>query len=144
MGKSNAVVVCQQRKMFSSSESRVAQGNLTPTLPQIRALISRFTRLLPALLLIPRSLKPTHKETRFLPVAWLTIAYRELPHPLRSSSITEPSTLIRDDPPLCFASVLSSSWGRHLDFSLSIETTGSHVPHKSLTQIHATFTPEAA
>jgi len=81
---------------------------------------------------------------RFLPDAWLTITYRELTHPLRSNPITGSSTLLRDDPPLCFASVLSSLRGRHLDFSLNIETTGSHVPHKSLTQIHAISTPEAA
>src|SRR5215469_11530803 len=31
--------------------------------------------------------------------------------PLRSSSITEPSSLLRAAPPLCPASVLSSSWG---------------------------------
>ena len=31
-----------------------------------------------------------------------------------------------------------------MNFSLNIETTGSHVPHKSLTQVHAVFTPEAA
>ncbi len=84
------------------------------------------------------------KRTRFLPVSWLTFACCELAHPLRSSPITEPSTLILDDPPLCFASVLSFSWDLHLNFSLNIETTGSHVPHKSLTQIHAIFTPEAA
>jgi hypothetical protein len=47
-------------------------------------------------------------------------------------------------PPLCLASVLSSLWGLHLDFSLHIETTGSHVPCKSLAQSHAIFTPEAA
>ena len=29
-----------------------------------------------------------------------------------------------------------------LDSSLSIGTTGSHVPHKSLDQIHATFMPD--
>jgi len=46
---------------------RVARGNLTPTLPQIRAWISRFTRLLPAIFLKPHSLKPTQKEIRFLP-----------------------------------------------------------------------------
>ena len=74
------------------------------------------------------------KRTRLLPVSWLTIACRELTHPLRSSPITGPSTLIRDDPPLCFASVLSFSWDLHLNFSLHIETTGSHVPCKSLTQ----------
>ena len=56
---------------------------------------------------MPRSLKPTQKETRFLPVAWLTIAYRELAHPLRSSPIAEPSTLLLDDLPPSCASILS-------------------------------------
>ena len=64
--------------------------------------------------------------------------------PLRSISITETSSLLRVAPPLCFASVLSFLWDLHLNFSLNIETTGSHVPHKSLTQSHAIFTPEAA
>ena len=64
--------------------------------------------------------------------------------PLRSTSITETSSLLRVAPPLCFASVLSFSRGLHLNFSLNIETTGSHVPRKSLTQSHAIFTPEAA
>ena len=32
----------------------------------------------------------------------------------------------------------------HLSFSLSIGTTGSHVPHKSLDQVRATFMPDAA
>jgi hypothetical protein len=31
-----------------------------------------------------------------------------------------------------------------LNFSLIIGTTGSHVPHKSLNQVHATFMPDAA
>ena len=34
-------------------------------------------------------------------------------------------------------------WGFHLDFSLNIGATGSHVPHKSLDHVHATFMPEA-
>jgi hypothetical protein len=67
------------------------------------------------------------KRTRFLPVSWLTFACCELAHPLRSSPITEPSSLILDDPPLCFASVLSFSWDLHLNFSLNIETTGCRV-----------------
>lgn len=75
-------------------------------------------------------------------LAGLTITYRELTHPLRSNPITGPSSLIRDDPPLCPASVLSLSWGLHLSFSLAIRTTGSHVPCKSLNQIHATFMPD--
>ena len=51
---------------------------------------------------------------------------------------------IRDDPPPCFASVLSHLWDRHLRFSLNIGTTGSHVPHKSLDQVHAISMPDAA
>ena len=81
---------------------------------------------------------------RFLPVAWLTITYCELAHPLRSSPITGPSTLLLDDPPLCPALVRSRLWGRHLRFSLSIGTTGSHVPRKSLDQVHAISMPDAA
>ena len=57
--------------------------------------------------------------------------------PLCSSSITEPSSLLRVAPPLCPASVLSLLWGLHLSFSLSIRATGSHVPHMSLDQVHA-------
>ena len=32
----------------------------------------------------------------------------------------------------------------HLNFSLNIRTTGSHVPHKSPDQVRATFMPDAA
>ncbi|MDH3574882.1 MAG: hypothetical protein OEM90_14895 [Desulfobacteraceae bacterium] len=74
----------------------------------------------------------------------MTITSCELTHPLRSSPITEPSTLIRDDPPLFSALVLSRLWGHHLRFSLNIGTTGSHVPHKSLDQVHAISMPDAA
>jgi hypothetical protein len=31
-----------------------------------------------------------------------------------------------------------------LDFSLAIEATGSHVPHKGLVSLHATSMPDAA
>jgi hypothetical protein len=82
---------------------------------------------------------------------------------LRQVSLT--SRLLRVAPPLCLASVRSSSWGSHLDFSLRrrvrwpfrafrrgpqsgslslIEATGSHVPHKGLMQVHAAFMPDAA
>ena len=83
------------------------------------------------------------ERIRFLPVSWLTITCCELAHPLRFNPITEPSTLLLDDPPLCLASVLSFSWGLHLNFSLNIETTGSHVPHKSQDQVHAISMPDA-
>ena len=61
--------------------------------------------------------------------------------PLCSISITETSSLIRAVPPLCAASVLSSLWVFHLDFSLFIGAVGSHVPHKSLCHVHAAFMP---
>src|SRR4030042_2873160 len=61
--------------------------------------------------------------------------------PLHSLSITETSTLLRVGPPLCPASVLSPLWVLHLGFSLTIRTTGSHVPHMSLIQVRATFMP---
>jgi len=62
---------------------------------------------------------------------------------LRSSPITGLSSLLRVAPSLCFALVLSRSWGFHLRFSLDIEATGSHVPHKSLNQSLAAFMPDA-
>ena len=95
--------------------------------------------------LTPLSIKPTQKEISSSPaLAGLAESFFELTHPLRSISITETSSLLQNDPPLCLASVLSFSWDLHLNFSLNIEATDSHVPHKSLTQSHAIFTPEAA
>jgi len=64
--------------------------------------------------------------------------------PLRSRRITRPSSLLRVVPPLCFASVLSSSRGVRLDFSLGIEATGSKVPCPSLICDPAVFVPDAA
>ena len=75
---------------------------------------------------------------------WLTNFQNWMTQPLRSIPITEASSLLRAVPPLCSASVLSSSWDLHLDFSLSIRTTGSHVPHESQNHVHATFMPDAA
>ena len=64
--------------------------------------------------------------------------------PLRSSSFTEPSLLLRVAPPLCSASVLWRLWDLHLRFSLYIVATGSHVPHKSLYRVLVAFMPDAA
>jgi hypothetical protein len=52
------------------------------------------------------------------------------------------SSLLRVDPPLCSASVLSPSRDFRLSFSLCIGTTGSRVPPWSLDQIHATSMPD--
>ena len=62
--------------------------------------------------------------------------------PLLSISITEVLSLLRSNPPLCSVSVLSFLWGFHLNFSLSIGTTASHVPYESLIKDHATFMPD--
>ena len=45
--------------------------------------------------------------------------------PLRSIAMTAPSSLLRATPSQCLASVLRFLWGRHLNGSLRIETTGS-------------------
>ena len=58
--------------------------------------------------------------------------------------VSPTSQLLRVAPPLCLASVLSSSGFFPLDFSLGIEATGSHVPHKGLVHSHATSMPDAA
>src|SRR4030042_3292570 len=63
------------------------------------------------------------KDSSHLP--WLIFKSRWLIHPLRSIPITEPSSLLRGDPPLYAASVLSSLWVLHLDFSLHIGVVGS-------------------
>ena len=51
------------------------------------------------------------------------------------------SQLLRTRPSLRPASVLCSSWVVHLEVSLNIGATGSHVPHKSLHWAHAVWVP---
>ncbi len=63
--------------------------------------------------------------------------------PLRSSPVTGPSPLLQATPPLCAASVLSRSRFCRLRVSLSIGTTGSHVPRKSPDRVPAAFMPDA-
>ena len=63
---------------------------------------------------------------------------------IRSSSITEPSTYYGSLRP-CAPHWYSDPCGfSHLDVSLSIGTTGSHVPYESLMRARAVFTPDAA
>ena len=61
--------------------------------------------------------------------------------PLRSIRLSR--TSLRVAPSLRPASVLSSLWVRHLDFSLCIGAAGSHVPHESLDHAHAASMPDA-
>ena len=88
--------------------------------------------------------------TCIVPCATLTLAWafgrlqNQTAQPLRSICITQTSSLLRVVPPPCLAAVLSRLWGLHLRFPLNIETTGSHVPPKSLDQVHAISMPDAA
>lgn len=74
----------------------------------------------------------------------LTSRESSVTRPLRSAPITGVSSLLRVDPPLCRASILSPLRGAsRLGFSLCIAATGSHVPHDSPVSSHAAFMPEA-
>ena len=70
--------------------------------------------------------------------------YDCLTRPLRSSSITEPSSLLRAGPSQTNASVLSPRGFLPLCFSLGIDGLVPAVPHKSLCRTHAPYTPTAA
>jgi hypothetical protein len=61
----------------------------------------------------------------------------------RSSTITEPSSLLQVGPPQAIASVLSPRGFLPLCFSLSIDGLVPAVPHKSLCRTHAPYTPAA-
>ena len=67
----------------------------------------------------------------------------ELCHPLRSLSITDASTLLRDDPPLAPASVFFLVVSATCHFPSHPERS-SHVPYQSLHRVHAAYTPAAA
>src|SRR5215470_20300737 len=63
----------------------------------------------------------SHKAYKLLPRTWLARTFCELAHPLRSILITRTSSLLRDDPPLRHASILSPFVGSPLiGFSLGI------------------------
>ena len=69
-----------------------------------------------------------------------TLAGRDF-HPLVCISFSWRT--LRVPPPLCCASVLSASRLSACTFSLSIATTGSHVPYKSLIHVGAAYIPDA-
>lgn len=77
------------------------------------------------------------------PVSSCSVDPTVLTRPLCSSSITEPSSLLRVGPPQILASVLSPcSFGR-FSFSLGIQGLVPAVPRESLHPIHAPCTPAA-
>ncbi len=104
--------------------------------------VSRHTALLPQ----PMSYLP-HTALSFPPSSSrfrLALRKGRVSQPLRSTPITGVSSLLRVDPPPCRASILSLLRDHRLRFSLAIATTGSHVPHNSLTSVHAAFMPKVA
>src|ERR1019366_3141298 len=63
--------------------------------------------------------------------------------PLRSTPITEASSLLRAAPPLALASVFFLVVSATCHFPLHPERS-SHVPYQSLYRVHAAYTPAAA
>src|SRR5208282_6441851 len=76
--------------------------------------------------------------------SWLTKVPFWTCQPLRSIPITGTSSLLRADPPLSAASVLSASWVLHLRLFPWHRLTGSQVPCISLDESHAPSTPDTA
>ena len=72
---------------------------------------------------------------------WLTYTLGQIVGPLRSVCITRLRRYYEPVRPFASHRVLDSSWVHHLEVSLRIEATGSHVPHKSLSWAHAVFVP---
>ena len=112
------LIILKPRK--TCDQSRVDRRNLTSSPPQIRAWISRFIRLLPAILLKPLGLKPTQKEIQLLPVAgWLSSSASWLipfaPAPLQS--LQHYYRMIR---PLHVHRYFPPSWSSLIGFSLNI------------------------
>jgi hypothetical protein len=64
--------------------------------------------------------------------------------PLRSTSITPASSLVRGSPPLSGASVLSASRVHRLCFLPWHRRPGSQVPFESPNESHASYTPDTA
>jgi Periplasmic binding protein len=64
--------------------------------------------------------------------------------PLRSTSITPASSLVRGSPPLSGASVLSASRVLRLCFLPWHRRPGSQVPYESPIESHASYTPDTA
>jgi hypothetical protein len=84
-----------------------------------------------------------HRAIGFLPVIWLTHTLYELTHPLRSILITRTSSLLQDDPPPSWASILSPFVVLTYRVFSSHPVKSSHVPQKSPNQARANCTPGA-
>ena len=83
-------------------------------------------------------------QNRRHPVPSCFDSYDHLTRPLRSSPITEPSSLLWADPTQLLASVLSPRGVRRLCFSLGIQELVPAVPRNSLCPAPAPYTPVAA
>jgi len=137
---------------FSANEKLTGGKSSSPREPPPQALTEPYVRLSPHTAPICPTVFNLNcviengfvsQQELIPPCGWPLLPDRAMPS-LRSISITETSSLLQADLPLCSASVLSSLQGLHLDFSLNSRTTGSQVPYKSLYTSHAIFMPVAA
>ncbi len=77
-----------------------------------------------------------------LPISRLTSTFLELGHPLRSTPITGASSLLPDDPPPPYTSVVSPFVFRTYRVFLWHCMKSSQVPYPNPDQSHATYTPD--
>ena len=95
-------------------------------------------------------IKPPYKFQRFCLTPWLLPSLVDQtirpddPTPSLHLHYRDFNTNTGWSAPVLRIGTLTLMGSSHLNFSLSIEATGSHVPHKSLAQVHAIFMPDAA
>ena len=126
---------------FASRQIAVGPGFPGPH-RTVRETLASYGSSRPTRLPIQPAARPLFRE-RGPPALRLPRSFHRPSRPLRSSSITEPSSLLRADPPPWSALVLNRSRVLRLRVSLSIAPTGSHVPHLGLDHILAAYMPDA-
>jgi hypothetical protein len=127
-----------------ASLSRVGRGNFTPTPHRtVPEPLSSYGSCQPFSHGLTTSSRHGEKLAppnllvgSFISVSW--------PIPFAPCSLQELHHYYGMVRPYCMHRYFPPSLVLSLSFSLAIETTGSHVPHKSLDQVHATSMPGAA
>jgi len=87
------------------------------------------------MLLGPPNPKSMQEAKQLLPVSWLAVTPYKLAHPLHSSPITGPSSLLQDDPSPSCASILSLFVVLTYRVFSYHHMKGSHVPRKGLSYV---------
>jgi hypothetical protein len=120
--------------------SRVARGNFTPRPSRNRTWASRLIRLLS----ISQNTASLYQKAPPLPCRVDQKVKPIDPTPSLHLHYRDFSTNTGWSAPVLRIGTLTLMGSSHLSFSLNIEATGSHVPRKSLDQVHAIFMPDAA